>query len=153
MVARQAEAALVIAHDLRSGQRSQFVALEGLEVPVAVGRTDVVAQAPDPDDTPNPALTQLDELIGAHRREASARTAALNDEWAVTDVFDARGEDEQRMVIEWTAPTEGDRQRWSLVEVRQEEVGQTTGRASGAGARSQEHHDDPKPKPHWHCFP
>jgi hypothetical protein len=63
VVARQAEAALVIAHDPRAARASQFVALERLQVPVAVRGVDVVAQAPDPVDAPEAATAQLDELI------------------------------------------------------------------------------------------
>src|SRR4051812_18584685 len=74
--------------------------------------------------------------------------AALHEQRAVADVLDARGEDEQWMVLRWPAPANGDRQRRALIEVGQEEMGQAAGGASGASARAQEHRNDAKPNPH-----
>jgi hypothetical protein len=52
------------------------------------------------------------------------------------------------VVLGWPAPANGDRQRGALVKVRQEELRQAAGGASGAGERAEEHSDDPEPNPH-----
>src|SRR3954469_24413093 len=148
VVARQAETTLVIAEDLDTVQGPQLVTLERLQVPVAVRRVDVVAQSADSDHALKTARSQRDQLIGAHRGHAPACTAALHEQRPVADVLDARGEDEQWMVLRWPAPANGDRQRRALIEVGQEEMRQAAGGASGASARAQEHRNDAKPNPH-----
>src|SRR3954454_18589694 len=146
--ARQAETTLLIAEDLDTVQGPQLVTLERLQVPMAVRRVDVVAQSPDSDHALKTARSQRDQLIGAHRGHAPACTAALHEQRAVADVLDARGEDEQWMVLRWPAPANGDRQRRALIEVGQKEMRQAAGGASGASARAQEHRNDAKPNPH-----
>src|SRR4051794_7788648 len=148
VVARQAETTLVIAEDLDTVQGPQLVTLERLQVPMAVRRVDVVAQSPDSDHALKTARSQRDQLIGAHRGHAPACTAALHEQRPVADVLDARGEDEQWMVLRWPAPANGDRQRRAVIEVGQEEMRQAAGGASGVSARAQEHRNDAKPNPH-----